>query len=83
MMNVRIDLGMGGMSGAQPKACQLLGIIGIIAEVSEEAAKKRHEQGWCQELLSDLDQVIERVKQLKKNKEARSIGYVGNVVDLW
>jgi urocanate hydratase len=74
---------MGGMSGAQPKACQLLGFIGVVAEVSEEAAKKRHEQGWCQELIYDLTKLIERIRECRKNKITTSIGYVGNVVDVW
>jgi urocanate hydratase len=74
---------MGGMSGAQPKACQLLGCIGVVAEVSEEAAKKRHEQGWCQELIYDLTKLIERIRECRKNKITTSIGYVGNVVDVW
>ncbi len=74
---------MGGMSGAQPKACQLVGCIGVIAEVSEEAAKKRYDQGWCQELIYDLNQLIDRIRECRETKIATSIGYVGNVVDVW
>ena len=71
------------MSGAQPKACQLLGCIGVIAEVSEVAAKKRYEQGWCEELIYDLNQLMDRIKECRKNRDVKSIGYVGNVVDVW
>jgi urocanate hydratase len=74
---------MGGMSGAQPKACQLVGCIGVIAEVSEEAAKKRYDQGWCQELIYDLNQLIDLIRECREKKIATSIGYVGNVVDVW
>ena len=77
------QLGMGGMSGAQPKACQLLGCIGVVAEVSEEAAKKRHSQGWCQELIYDLDQLIVRIRECREKKISISLGYVGNIVNLW
>ncbi len=71
------------MSGAQPKACQLLGCVGVVAEVSEEAAKKRHSQGWCQELIYDLNQLIARIRECREKKIAISLGYVGNVVDVW
>jgi len=74
---------MGGMSGAQPKACQLLGCIGVVAEVSEEAAKKRYSQGWCQELIYDLNQLIDRIRDCREKKISISLGYVGNVVDVW
>jgi urocanate hydratase len=80
---VFVSAGLGGMSGAQPKACQLLGCIGVIAEISEEAAKKRHAQGWCQELIYDLDQLIARLSECRQKKIGISIGYVGNAVDLW
>ncbi|UJR09861.1 hypothetical protein I4U23_014083 [Adineta vaga] len=80
---VFLSSGMGGMSGAQSKACQLLGCIGVIAEVSEEAAKKRHNQGWCQELIYDLNQLIDRIRECREKKISRAIGYVGNVVDVW
>lgn len=80
---VFVSSGMGGMSGAQPKACQLLGCVGVIAEVSEEAAKKRYDQGWCQELIYDIKQLIHRIRECREQKLATSIGYVGNVVDVW
>lgn len=75
--------GMGGMSGAQPKACQLLGLIGVVAEMSEEAAKKRHEQGWCQELIYDLEKLISRIRECREKKIVTSIGFIGNIVTLW
>lgn len=71
------------MSGAQTKACQILGCIGVVADVSEEAAMKRYSQGWCEELIYDLNKVIERIRECREKKIATSIGYVGNVVDLW
>ncbi|CAF1331733.1 unnamed protein product [Rotaria magnacalcarata] len=80
---VFVSSGLGGMSGAQPKACQLLGCVGVIAEVSEEAARKRYNQGWCQELIYDLNQVVARIRECREKKLGTSIGYVGNVVDLW
>jgi urocanate hydratase len=80
---VFVSSGMGGMSGAQSKACQLLGCIGVIAEMSDEAAKKRHEQGWCQELIYDLGQLMARVSECRAKKIASSIVYVGNIVDVW
>jgi urocanate hydratase len=76
-------LGMGGMSGAQPKACQLLGCVGVTAEMSKEAAEKRHRQGWCAELIYDLDRLVERIRECRTKKIGTSIGYVGNVVHLW
>ena len=78
-----VTSGLGGMSGAQPKAAVIAGAIGIIAEVNETAAKKRHEQGWVDELFYDLDQMMERINKAKAAKEAVSIAYVGNIVDLW
>ncbi|XP_046388560.1 urocanate hydratase-like [Ischnura elegans] len=78
-----ITSGLGGMSGAQAKAAVIAGCVGIIAEVSYKALKKRHEQGWLGEIEDDLDRLINRIRIAKKNKEAVSIGYHGNVVALW
>lgn len=78
-----VTSGLGGMSGAQPKAAVIAGAIGIIAEVNPKAAHKRHEQGWVQELYEDLDELMARVRKAKENKEAVSIAYLGNIVDLW
>ncbi|MCD4772662.1 MAG: urocanate hydratase [Bacteroidales bacterium] len=78
-----VTSGLGGMSGAQAKAAVIAGAIGVIAEVNPLAAKKRHEQGWVDELYDDLDKTIARIKTAQKNKEAVSIAYQGNIVDLW
>jgi len=75
--------GLGGMSGAQPKAGNIAGCITICAEVNERAAAKRHEQGWVDELFYKLDELVERVRLAQENKEIVSIAYCGNVVDIW
>ena len=77
-----VTSGLGGMSGAQAKAAVIAGAVCIIAEIDPIAANKRHQQGWLTELYDDLDKVISRSKQAVKNKEAISIGYLGNIVDL-
>jgi urocanate hydratase len=71
------------MSGAQAKAGYLLGSITIIAEISEEALFKRHSQGWVVEVCSDLNDLVKRILDHKKNKTATSIAYKGNIVDVW
>lgn len=78
-----LTAGLGGMSGAQPKAGNIAGCITLCAEVNPKAATKRHEQGWVDELIADLDQLVVRVKQAQTGKEVVSIAYQGNVVDLW
>lgn len=78
-----VSSGLGGMSGAQPKAAGIAGYVSVVAEVNPVAAKKRHKQGWVDELIEDLDQVIDRVSKARDNHEIVSIGYLGNVVDLW
>ncbi|HHG86008.1 MAG TPA: urocanate hydratase, partial [Bacteroidetes bacterium] len=80
---VYVTSGMGGMSGAQPKAAVIAGAIGVVAEINPEAAYKRKEQGWLDELYEDLDTLAARIRTAKANKEAVSIGYLGNIVDLW
>jgi urocanate hydratase len=80
---VFVTSGLGGMSGAQAKAAIISGCIGVIAEVSEEALLKRQAQGWLMEIISDLDILIERIRFAKINKIVTSIGYFGNIVDLW
>jgi len=80
---VFVTSGLGGMSGAQAKAAVIAGCIGVIAEVSPEALKKRHEQGWLMEWTDDLDKCMQRIRQAKEQKAALSLGYLGNVVDLW
>ena len=78
-----LTAGLGGMSGAQPKAGNIAGCITVCAEVNIKAAKKRQEQGWVDELIHQLDEVVLRVKEAVRNKEIVSIAYCGNVVDLW
>ncbi len=78
-----VSSGLGGMSGAQPKAGVIAGVVSVIAEVNPKAAIKRHEQGWVDELFYDLDALVERTQKAIDNREAVSIAYVGNVVDLW
>ena len=75
--------GLGGMSGAQPKAGNIVGCITVCAEVNPEAAYKRHAQGWVDELVTDIHELVARVKQAQQNQEAVSIAYVGNVVEVW
>lgn len=78
-----VTSGMGGMSGAQPKAAVIAGAVGLVAEINPDAAWKRKNQGWLDELYENLDAVVARVNEAKANKEAVSIGYLGNIVDLW
>jgi urocanate hydratase len=78
-----VTAGLGGMSGAQPKAANIAGCISITAEVNTAASRKRHEQGWVDELISDLSELVQRVKRAKEAKETVSIAYEGNVVDVW
>jgi urocanate hydratase len=80
---VFVTSGLGGMSGAQAKAAVIAGCVGVIAEVSEIALKKRHEQGWLMEWSDNLDKIVERVRKARREKTALSLGYLGNVVDLW
>ena len=77
-----VTSGLGGMSGAQAKAAVIAGAVCIIAEIDPIAANKRHQQGWLTELYDDLEKVISRSKQAVEKKEAISIGYLGNIVDL-
>lgn len=78
-----VTSGLGGMSGAQAKAAVITGAVSIIADSNEHAAVKRHEQGWLSELFYDLDDLIIRLKECISGKEAVSLGYVGNIVDVW
>ncbi len=78
-----VTSGLGGMSGAQPKAANISGVISVIAEVNPMALYKRHEQGWVDEIISDINKLVERVKKAKANKEIVSIAYDGNIVDVW
>lgn len=78
-----VTSGLGGMSGAQPKAGNIAGCITVVAEVNEKATNKRHEQGWVDEVISDLDLLVKRVQDAKAKKEVVSIAYQGNIVDVW
>ena len=78
-----VTSGLGGMSGAQAKASVIAGAIGVIAEINPKAVHTRHSQGWVDEVFEDLDKLIERINIAKENKEAVSLAYQGNIVDLW
>lgn len=78
-----LTAGLGGMSGAQPKAGNIAGCITVCAEVNPSAAQKRHEQGWVDELIDNLDQLVDRVQIAMANQEVVSIAYQGNIVDVW
>lgn len=78
-----VTAGLGGMSGAQPKAGNIAGVVSITAEINPKATYKRKEQGWVDEVYSNLDELMTRVKQAQENKEVVSFAYDGNVVDLW
>ncbi|WP_312355440.1 urocanate hydratase [Empedobacter sp.] len=78
-----VTAGLGGMSGAQPKAGNIAGVVSVTAEVNPAATYKRHEQGWVDEVITNLDELVARVREAKENKEVVSIAYDGNVVDVW
>ena len=78
-----VTAGLGGMSGAQPKAANIAGVVSICAEINPKAANKRYEQGWVDEIIDDVDKAIDAALEWQKKKERHSIAYLGNVVDLW
>ncbi len=78
-----VTSGLGGMSGAQPKASVISGVICVVAEVNPKATEKRYKQGWVDEVYEDLDELIKRIKVVRNKKETVSIAYQGNIVDLW
>ncbi|NQU86030.1 MAG: urocanate hydratase [Mariniphaga sp.] len=78
-----VSSGLGGMSGAQPKAAVISGMIGVVAEINPHATKVRYDQGWVDEVYEDLDLIIDRMLEARKNKEAVSLAYQGNIIDLW
>ncbi len=80
---VFITSGLGGMSGAQAKAAVIAGAIAVVAEINPKVVKKRHEQGWVDEVFTDLDELVRRMMQAVCNREPVSLAYQGNVVDLW
>ncbi len=81
--NLFVTAGLGGMSGAQPKAGNIAGCITVCAEVNPKITQVRLEQGWIDEKLTDLDKLVTRVKLAKQNKETISLAYLGNIVDVW
>lgn len=78
-----VTAGLGGMSGAQPKAGNIAGVVSVTAEINPLAARKRYDQGWVDELHENLDELIPHIRKAMENKETVSLAYVGNVVDLW
>lgn len=78
-----VTAGLGGMSGAQPKAASIAGCVSVTAEINPKAARKRHEQGWVDEVYRDLHELARRVQQAKEAGEAVGVAYIGNVVDVW
>ena len=78
-----VTSGLGGMSGAQPKAGNIAGVVSVTAEINPEAVEKRYRQGWVDEIHTDLDELIPRIRKAVKEKEVVSLAYNGNVVDLW
>jgi len=78
-----VTSGLGGMSGAQPKAGNIAGCVTVCGEINKKATKTRHEQGWVDEVISDLDQLAKRVKEALAAKQAVSIAWDGNIVDVW
>ena len=78
-----LTAGLGGMSGAQPKAGNIAGCITICAEVNPKAATKRHEQGWVDVLIDDIDVLVERTRNAQKNNEVVSIAFIGNIINVW
>jgi len=78
-----VSSGLGGMSGAQPKAAGIAGVVSVIAEVNPKAIRTRHEQGWVDEVFSDLSSLVKRVREVTATKTVTSIAYEGNIVDLW
>jgi len=80
---IYVTSGLGGMSGAQPKATVIAGGICVVAEVNHKASQKRYQQGWVNEIYEDLEQLVYRLREAVENKEAVSMAYQGNIVDLW
>ena len=78
-----VSSGLGGMSGAQPKAGNIAGVVSVVAEINPKAAQKRYDQGWVDELHGNLDELIPAIRSAVEQKKTVSMAYVGNVVDLW
>ena len=82
-MKLFVTAGLGGMSGAQPKAGNIAGVVSVTAEINPKAARKRYEQGWVDELHNDLDELIPAIRKAVAERKVVSMAYVGNVVNLW
>lgn len=82
-MKLFVTAGLGGMSGAQPKAGNIAGVVSVTAEINPLAANKRYEQGWVDELHDNLDELIPAIRKAVEEKRVVSMAYVGNIVDLW
>ena len=80
---IYVTSGLGGMSGAQPKATVIAGMICVIAEINPKVVEIRHKQGWVNEVFTNLDELLSRITVAQKNKEAVSLAYQGNIIDLW
>ena len=80
---VFVSSGLGGMSGAQPKAAVIAGVVGVVAEINEKAIRTRYSQGWVDEVYDDLDLLLRRIRKASSGKEAVSLAFHGNIVDLW
>jgi urocanate hydratase len=80
---IYVSSGLGGMSGAQPKAASIAGVISVIAEVNPMAIRTRHSQGWVDEVVTDMNKLIERVRSAREKKEVVSLAFQGNIVDVW
>ncbi|MBP3356495.1 MAG: urocanate hydratase [Rikenellaceae bacterium] len=78
-----VSSGLGGMSGAQPKAGVISGVVSVIAEVNPKAVEKRHAQGWVDEVYTSLDELLPRIERARRDREAVSLAYQGNAVELW
>ena len=81
--NLFVTSGLGGMSGAQPKAGTIAGCITVCAEVNPKITRIRHEQGWIHEIIENIDALVTRVRKAQETKEVVSIAYLGNIVDVW
>ncbi len=81
--NLFVTSGLGGMSGAQPKAGTIAGCVTVCAEVNPKITKIRHDQGWVNEIIEDLDTLVDRVRKAQQNEEVVSIAYLGNIVEVW
>ncbi len=78
-----VSAGLGGMSGAQPKAGNIAGVVSIVAEINPKAVETRHRQGWVDEVYDSLDELIARAQAARAERKPLSLAYLGNVVDLW